>query len=309
MPTPINTELQNELNKNLSSYNNVTTRVFHGRGKYFSGLSSLNIEWYPPYLFVQNFAESLDESVTATLKEMFNDSPFISAIIVQTRSWPELDTSILCQRTERELPFEHISGLEKDIQCHVSLGKNRNTGVFLDMRAGWQWVEEHAQGKSVLNLFSYTGVFSLFALKGGANKVINMDMSAGALRTAQRNHHLNDIDPGKAKFVKRDILKSRKQFSSYGTFDLIITDPPPYQKKSFRGWQDYQRLLRWCKDCLNENGRLLVSLNTPHVTQQQFQEELSACFPDAKRMSLIESSPEIKESDPSKGLKLIAVDW
>ncbi|KZY46113.1 MULTISPECIES: class I SAM-dependent methyltransferase [unclassified Oleiphilus] len=307
MSAQTNDILQQELLSNLSRYQDRAARVFHGRGKYFEALSSLNIEWYPPYLFVQNFSESLSDDIAASLKKVFDNNLYISAIIIQTRSWPELETSILYQRSECELPIEHTAKLSDKLKSHVSLGKNRNTGVFLDMRAGWQWVEENAQDKSVLNLFSYTSIFSLFALEGGAKKVINMDMSAGALRTAQRNHNLNGISQGKANFVKRDILKSRKQFSSYGPFDLIITDPPPYQKKAFRGWQDYKRLLGWCKDCLNENGTLLVSLNNPHVTHQQFKDELGDCFPETKEMTIIDSCAEIKENDPSKGLKLIAV--
>jgi 23S rRNA (cytosine1962-C5)-methyltransferase len=307
MSSNINTVLSQEINENLVLYPNVISRVFHGRGKYFDQLSHINIEWYPPYLFVQNFSDALDETVTTTLEQVFNDTPRMAAVIIQTRRWPEIESTILCQREDIELPIELAFHTAEELKCHINLGKNRNTGAFLDMRAGWDWVEKNSENKSVLNLFSYTGMFSLFALKGKANKVVNMDMSAGALKTAQRNHNLNGYNKGEAIFLKRDILKSSKQFSRYGPFDLIIADPPPYQKKSFTGWRDYKRLLAWCKDSLNENGTLLLSLNNPHVSQSQFEEELLICFPDAKDMEIIESSSEIKEVDPAKGLKLIAV--
>ena len=307
MPSTPCTTLSHEVKENLSRYPNVLARVFHGRGKFFEGLSDMNIEWYPPYLFVQNFADHLDSDTANSLEALFQEESEIAAIIIQTRSWPEIETSILCQRENIELPLEHACRLSPKLNCHINLGKNRNTGAFLDMRAGWNWVYVNSQSKSVLNLFSYSGIFSLFALEGGASKVVNMDMSAGALKTAQRNHNLNGFNQGEAVFLKRDILKSSKQFSRYGPFDLIITDPPPYQKKAFRGWQDYKRLLGWCKNSLNENGTLLISLNNPHVSIEEFLEELRSFCPEAKSIEVIESSVEIKEINPQKGLKLVAM--
>ncbi len=78
-------------------------------------------------------------------------------------------TSVFASRNEIELPLIFCGSLDDGVHCEIKLGKNRNTGVFLDIRAGGFWVKEHAKNKRVLNLFSYTGVFSLFALRGGAS--------------------------------------------------------------------------------------------------------------------------------------------
>ena len=92
-----------------------------------------------------------------------------------------------------------------------------------------------------------------------------------------------------------------------GPYDLIIIDPPPYQKKSFRGWQDYEKLLHRCRACLTEKGCLFVCLNNPQVTSQEFTAKLDTIFPDAINIENIETAPEIKEANPAKGLKTVAV--
>ena len=303
-----------EITNNLAIFPEQAARVFHGRGQSFSGYEKLNIEWYPPYLFVQNFSEALDQAIEIELRALFETQIQIDAILIQNRTRPELSSYLLCERnqdlnikTPSELPFTLWANLAADLSCQVTLGKNQNTGVFLDMRAGWDWVKHHANDKNVLNLFSYTGVFSLFALAGGANKVTNMDMAANVLKTAQRNHQKNDLSSGKSAFYKRDILKSAQQYSKMGPYDLIVIDPPPYQKKSFRGWQDYEKLLNRCRACLTEQGCLFVCLNNPQVTSQEFIAKLQAMFPDAKKIENVATAPEIKEENTDKGLKTVAI--
>jgi len=306
-----------EITNNLAIFPEQAARVFHGRGQSFSGYEKLNIEWYPPYLFVQNFSEALDQAIETELTTLFEAQLQVGCILIQNRTRPELSSYILCERafvdrsnhkqTPNELPITLWANISTQLSCQITLGKNQNTGVFLDMRAGWEWVKRHAEDKHVLNLFSYTGVFSLFALAGGANKVINMDMAANVLKTAQRNHQKNDLSSGKSAFYKRDILKSAQQYSKMGPYDLIIIDPPPYQKKSFRGWQDYEKLLNRSRACLTEKGCLFVCLNNPQVTSQEFITKLQTMFPDAIKIENIETAPEIKEANPDKGLKTVAV--
>jgi len=299
--------LINEITNNLTIFPEQAARVFHGRGQNFAGYEKLNIEWYPPYLFVQNFSEALDQAIEVELKALFQTQLQIDCIVIQNRTRPELSSYILCERTANELPITLWTNLSAELSCQVTLGKNQNTGVFLDMRAGWDWVKRHADDKNVLNLFSYTGVFSLFALAGGANRVTNMDMAANVLKTAQRNHQKNSLSNGQSTFYKRDILKSAQQYSKMGPYDLIVIDPPPYQKKSFRGWQDYEKLLKRSRACLTGKGCLFVCLNNPQVTSQEFIIKLHTIFSDAISIENIATAPEIKEKNTDKGLKTVAV--
>lgn len=301
--------LKEELLSHLNASPNYARRVFHGRGKAFPGFEHLNIEWYPPYLFVQNFSPELNEELATALKEVFDATPAMQAVLVQSREWPEFKTEVLLSRAPLELPVSEWTPLSEGLVFESSLGKNRNTGVFLDMRAGWDWIQNHAQGKRVLNLFCYTGIFSLFALKGGATQVDNVDMAANVLKIAQRNHQKNQLHDGKTAFYKRDILKSDRWFESRTPYDVIIIDPPPYQKKAFRGWRDYTQLLNMCRSSLAEGGMLFACLNNPQVTMQEFTTDLGALFPDAKAIESIERAEEIRELDNSKGLKTVAITF
>ena len=136
------------------SFPDQAARVFHGRGQNFSGYEKLNIEWYPPYLFVQNFSEALAPAIEVELNTLFKSCTQIECIIVQNRTRPELSSYILCERTTseqshnkqaaRELPITLWTNVSAELRCQVTLGKNQNTGVFLDMRAGWDWVKQHS---------------------------------------------------------------------------------------------------------------------------------------------------------------------
>ncbi len=298
-----------ELRQQLNLSSGSARRVFHGRGRAFPGYEHLNIEWYPPYLFVQNFGETLGSDDQNNLKQLFDQTPDMAAILVQSRQWPDFVTEVLCERESIELPLQQWTSLGHDIECETSLGKNRNTGVFLDMRAGWEWVRKHSEKRSVLNLFSYTGVFSLFALSGGATRVDNVDMAANVLKIAQRNHQKNGLHDGKAAFYKRNILKSDRWFEGRQPYDLIIIDPPPYQKKAFHGWRDYRKLLQLCRSVLNENGQMFACLNNPQVTIDEFKQDLALTFPDCKAIEVIETAAEIREQDAGKGLKTVALQF
>lgn len=303
------TALIDEIRSNLTRLPESACRVLHGRGKAFPGHESLNIEWYPPYLFVQNFGGHLSEATEQSLKQIFEEFTQIQAVLVQARERPDFVTRILISRSEFELPITQWTSLDDGITCETTLGKNRNTGVFLDMRAGWHWIKDNAQDKRVLNLFSYTGVFSLFALKGGASRVDNVDMAANVLKISQRNHQRNGSHDNNAAFYKRTLLKSGRWLLDRPKYDLIITDPPPYQKKVFRGWSDYQKLLLQCKECLAEEGALFTCLNNPQVTLTEYKNNLRAIFPDAKSIQEIATAKEIKELDENKGLKTVIVQF
>lgn len=296
-----------ELIKQRIDGNVLCQRILHGRGKRYDGLERINIEWYPPYLFVQNFGDELPNHLAAALKHIFEELSAVEAILIQSREWPDFVTSVFASHGELEFPLIFSGALDEGVDCEVKLGKNRNTGVFLDMRAGWFWVKENSRNKRVLNLFCYTGVFSLFALHGGASRVDNVDMAANVLKIAQKNHQSNGLHDGCAAFYKRDILKAQRWFESREPYDLIILDPPPYQKKAFQGWKDYLKLLDHSRHALAEGGTMLCCLNNPQISIDEFKHDLAQHFGEQAELQIIQRAPEIEELDSSKGLKLVAV--
>ena len=304
---PLSTQTLHALLSQRLDNQDFCMRIFHGRGKHYPGYERINIEWYPPYIFVQNFGDNLPIELNEALSTLFASHENITAVLVQSRQQPDFKTEILLSRTPVELPLIFDALLAEGLTCEVKLGANRNTGVFLDMRSGWHWVKEFSEGKRVLNLFSYTGVFSLFALSGGAIMAHNVDMAANVLKVGQRNHQINKLHDGLTAFYKRDILKSQRWFEGREPYDLIILDPPPYQKKAFRGWADYLKLLDYARVALADNGTLLCCFNNPQVSIDEYENDLREHFGDVKSLEVIERAQEIEELNAAHGLKLIAL--
>ena len=302
--------LKKEVETNLTKKPEHISRVFHGRGRFFPSLENVNIEWYPPVMFVQCYEGGLDDDSKSVLEQIFEQHEMIQTILLQSRPWPDVENEILFTRSTKmpELPLEFEAALSDELKCSISIGKNRNTGVFPDMRSGWSWVSDNSAGKRVLNLFSYTSIFSLFALKGGARKVVNIDMCGSATKTAQLNHQLNDLLDERVSIWKKNILKSNSQIAKQSKFDLIILDPPPFHKGSFKGWSDYQKLLRRCTNYLKNEGFILAALNNQQVTFAEFKEGILEIIDRASSITQLTLSDEIKELEPDKGLKLALVE-
>ncbi len=109
------------------------------------------------------------------------------------------------------------------------------------MKKGRQFVYENAKDKKVLNLFSYTCSFSVCASKGEAKEIVNIDMAKNALNTGRLNHQKNNLDTKNVKFLPHNILKSWGKIKKSGPYDIIIIDPPSFQKGSFAATKDYEK--------------------------------------------------------------------
>jgi 23S rRNA (cytosine1962-C5)-methyltransferase len=165
---------------------------------------------------------------------------------------------------------------EKGARFRVHVLKGQNHGLFLDMAAGRRWVREQATVNPklrVLNLFAYTCAFSVVALKAGAQQVVNVDMSQGAMTIGQKNHQLNGLTHG-ASFLVHDIFKTWGKISRSGPYDLIILDPPSFQKGSFIATKDYAKLMRRLPDLLMPGGLALLCLNAPELGTAFLQDQM-----------------------------------
>ena len=157
-------------------------------------------------------------------------------------------------------------------------------GLFLDQRHNRRWTLQNSKGLKVLNLFCFTGGFSVCAALGGAEQVVSVDLSKKYLEWSKTNFSLNDCDPQKASYLfhSMDSLEylnfaRRKSLS----FDLIICDPPSFSrfgKKLFRMDKDYQSLIEACAQSLTPGGRLLFSSNYEKWGWKKWQEKLSEAF-------------------------------
>src|SRR5690606_4647986 len=158
-------------------------------------------------------------------------------------------------------PVEHWQVCENGLRFKLDLGRKQNTGLFLDMRYGRRWVQEQAQGQRVLNLFAYTCGFSVAAIAGGAEHEVNLYMATAAPSRRRENHRLNQHDLSRVSFLGHDLFKSWGKLKREGPYDLIIIDPPSFQKGSFVLTQDYQKVLRRLPDLLTPQGTVLACMN------------------------------------------------
>lgn len=138
---------------------------------------------------------------------------------------------------------------EGQVYIPVDIKNGHKTGAYLDQRLSRIKAGSLSKDASVLNCFSYTGGFGLWALKGGAKRIENVDVSEHALNAAKTGVAFNHLDPGRCKFLKKDVFAYlREQVEKGAKYDLVILDPPKFAesaanlKKACRGYQDINRL-------------------------------------------------------------------
>ena len=271
-----------------------STRLFHGRGNFYPGLESIVVDYFSPNLLITLYKE-----VSEDLLNSFISFP-ADNILVQKRylARPEL------YALKGAIP-EHAIAVEKNLKFNLKFGASQNIGFFLDMARGREWLINHSQDKKILNLFSYTCSLSVAALKGGADSVVNIDMSKAALSVGQDNHRLNQIDLTKVKFLSYDIMKSWNNIFRNGPYDIVVIDPPTNQGDSFKVERDYHKIVKRLKEMTDDNAIIMACLNSPHLTAQFLIDLFTEHAPEYKFQEIIYSAFSSMEKNPEEGLKIV----
>ena len=150
--------------------------------------------------------------------------------------------------------------------------QGQKTGFYLDQRDKRQALLKYVKDKSVLNCFSYTGAFSVYALAGGAQRITSVDASSASLELAKENIKLNKLDIGKCEFICDDVKKYLKNVSDE-RFNLIILDPPAFikdRRKKKEGLVGYRGINEMALRILTENGILATCSCSAHLSLQDF---------------------------------------
>lgn len=293
-------ELQNLILDNAKAKDSEFLRLFHGRGGCYKGWEAITIDSIDSVLSIAVYAPLSEyEAFVLMLKELFETQKW-QVVIIQKRFEKDTPTEVLYG----ELP-EVSMAIEDGLRIKLNFQANQNSGFFPDMKVGHLFVKEHSKDKKVLNLFSYTCAFSLFALKGGAKGVVNVDMSKGALSTGRENHRLNDMDTRSVQFMPYNILKSWSRIKKAGPYDLIIIDPPSFQRGSFEATKDYQKIIKRLPELAKDACTVLSCLNSPDLPVQFIKDIFTEMAPDfifQKRLDNLESFPAIDEDRSLKNL-------
>lgn len=276
-------------------------RLFHGRGNTYGGYRFLVVDSADTVLFAILFERDDDEaSIIEMLQNFYATEGKWKALVVQRRYLSDSLSDVVAG----ELPTETFA-IENDLRYHLNFMNAQNIGFFPDMKLGRKFIRESAKGKKVLNLFSYTCSFSVAAMAGGAASVVNVDMNKNVLTTGRENHRLNAIDTKNVEFMPYNILKSWSRIRKAGPYDLIIIDPPSFQKGSFAATSDYEKIIRRLHEFAADECTVLSALNAPEL-DTAFIKNLFALhapqFGYIQRLENLDTFPEIEEERSLKNL-------
>lgn len=292
------TDLQKKLqaNQTIDSY-----RLLHGRGRCFEGLEFVNVDFFQPVLLLVFYKEPPENWLATFVEHLRNKlSEQLSCVLVQRRYLVNAPSEIVLG----ELP-EQVFARRGDLLFNLHLNAQQNSGFFLDMESGRQWIEKNVGGKRVLNLFAYTCAFSVVAVAAGAEKVVNVDMSSPALNLGRANHQLNNFPKNKTEFVAENILKSWSRVKKPGPYDVVIIDPPSYQKGSFIAEKDYGKVIRRLPELMPQGGLVLACLNAPELSDEFLKSQFVEHLPNAEFIERLASHPDFPDVNPEQQLKLL----
>lgn len=243
----------------------------------------LVIDRYGDWLHVQVLEKKrpLQDNEIAAIREHLSDTlevPLTHVVIKLRRRQRGTDQY---EKLAAQTPSFTVQ--ERGLRFEVNLGRYLDTGLFIDHRDTRRMVRETARGKDFLNLFAYTGSFTVYAAAGGARRSVTVDMSKTYQDWSRRNlihNGLNDIEHH--HFVQADVLSYIEQTeSSNERFDLIVLDPPSFSNSkrmnaTFDVQRDHVELLRSTQRLLNAGGTLFFSNNRQGFTLDPAIDELGA---------------------------------
>lgn len=173
----------------------------------------------------------------------------------------------------------------------IDLEKGQKTGFFLDQRDNRAYVRQISEGKSVLNLFSYTGGFSIYAGLGKAKRVASVDVSRGAIETAEENWRLNGLDPSKHEGLCVDVFEYLKDAKdAKEDWDHIIVDPPSMshsEEQKHAAKMKYIEVFAAAANRVRERGEISLSSCSSHITFDDFFEIIEESLSQARRRGRI----------------------
>lgn len=265
-------------------------RLFNGEG---DGIEGLTIDRYGSFLLVQYFNEGLASSPVGEgllNRELQQGISFAAAglpfpvrgILVKNRAkiknsggrdFRDIRRSRLA---EGELPPHDLTATQCGALAGIDLMEGQSTGIFLDMRDVRRRLEPFYYEKKperMVNLFSYTGLFSVHALLHGVKSAVNIDLSRGVLRRARENYSLNGLTYDERDFVYGDALSWVKRFVRRERyFDFAVIDPPTFarnRKQTFAVKTDFGPSLASLEKTV-PGGYILTSINTISMGVDEF---------------------------------------
>lgn len=317
-----------ELLQQLAAEQTDCYRLFHGTNE---GEAGLTVDRYGPQLLIQTFHNGIENPAVELITDTVNR--FLDESLVPVYN----DRSARNSRRsdEHHLDTTEDVGHELGI-CYQVKGKHQGQDplLFLDMRAGRRWIQQQAEGKSVLNLFSYTCGVGVVAACAGASRVLNVDFSTRSLQVGQRNAQLNGLADAQIDFFQSDFFTAAKQLAGIPVkqrvgrgrkpkpfppiaeeqFDLVFLDPPRWAKSPFGTVdliRDYPSVLKPSLLATKPGGQLVCANNVASVAFDEWLDIVQRCAAKAGRpvqgVERLKPEADFPSPDGQYPLKLVVL--
>lgn len=263
--------------------NTDTCRLIFSEADYLPGLI---VDKYADHLAVQILTSGIEKLMPVIideLKRLLNPLSIFDKSDASSRQHEgmETDNAVLWG----DEPPASVEVKENGIVYSINIAEGQKSGFYCDQRDNRRIVAEYAAGKKVLDCFSYTGGFTLNALRSGAESVTSVDSSALAIETLMQNISLNKLDAGKHVAIQSDVNKQLRAFKDAGEkFDIIVLDPPKYAPSRSaldRAARAYKDLNRVGMLLLNSGGLLATFSCSGAMDMENFKQVLAWAALDA----------------------------
>ena len=271
-------------------------RLVNGEG---DGLGGVTVDWYAGFIQLNWYSQGIYHYRDKLVSALKAYVPNILGIY-ETQRFDQQVAEQAINHLEGQLAPAPVIIRENGIHYAIHLGQEWMTGLFLDQRQVRDYVMQRAAGKKILNLFSYTGGFSVAAAMGGASQTVSVDVANRSLAKTQENFALNGIEaPSQAHEIRvMDVFDYIRYAKRKGlTFDQVVCDPPSFartKKYTFSALKNYGRLAAdlWC--LVAPGGQLVLSTNHSAYSLEDFKADCLAACPDAELLAhfgLVEDFP------------------
>ena len=255
-------------------------RLVNGEG---DALPGLTVDRYGDYLMVQLYSAAWDAhlpALTKALQQTYQPQGIYRKLRPQ-------ETRKLEAKSRNKEYSRVIAGAaapvpltiqENGLDYLVDLREGLNTGLFPDQRRNRRELMARAAGKRVLNLFAFTGAFSVAAAAAGAKQVTSVDVSQKYLEVARENFAINRLNPKRHRFIVSDVFAAlAKMREKQETFDIILFDPPSFsttKKSRFSTHGGTAKLVAESLPLLKKGGLMMSSSNHQKVSMEEYLKEL-----------------------------------
>lgn len=275
-------KIKSALHKRKQFYKSSDTTAFRALNGEGDGLGGLIIDYYDGYYVVSWYSEGIytfRDEIIAALQKVANFKGIYEKKRFDTKGkYIEGDDFVAGERGEFPLIVK-----ENGVNFAVYLNDGAMVGVFLDQRNVRKQIrDKYAKGRTVLNMFSYTGAFSVFAALGGASKTTSVDLANRSLSKTIEQFSVNEVDYEAQDIIVEDVFLYFKYAAKKKMkFDMVVLDPPSFarsKKYTFSAAKDYKNLLKETIAITENNGIIVASTNCSAFDMKKFKSFIDTAF-------------------------------